>query len=596
MENARILEENLSLIDDTAGGNSLRPGIVNGSASAVIILRSKSGHPVPKVLAESGKWLTLHSTVNPVEEAKQFATAINCKSNTIIVILGVGLGYHVEQILRKTQQQPVIFVEKEPYLLKEFLSAKKLKKYLDEKDIYFLTSQHWEDILLQISQIQMKHNYLPFSVIQHIPSIRAFHDFYSNVKNRLEASAAIDIGAKLRYPKFRSEETAILIIHSKYYLLGEIINSLKKMGHRTRVVMVEAESDREGSQDVIENIISEIISFRPDFILTVNHLGFDRGGILTGFFTDIEMPYASWYVDSPVFILEDYKKQISPFLSIFVWDSDYIPDLLERGFEHVCFLPLATDPDIFKKTPPEKNPLRHLECDVGFVGNSGEKIIRECIEKFQDVKISDLLLDKIANQYHTSKERYLHEVDLCLNDEEKKSYECVMQNMRDIFEPAVTWKATQMYRMKCVEKLLKFQPHIHGDPGWHRFIDGKAVLKPELNYYDELPFFYNVCKINFNTTSLQMKNGINQRVFDVPACGSFLLTDYRDQISDMFTVGQEVICYSDPDEIEDLVSFYLQHPSQRTGILRKAYERVMKEHTYVIRLKNLLAQMKKLYG
>jgi spore maturation protein CgeB len=487
-------------------------------------------------------------------------------------------------------------VEREPRILREFLSNVSLKDWCDERDIYFLSGNDTEDIINRISGIQIKYNLLPFSLVEHTPSVRAFPEFYTGIKNRLTAVNRVNFGAKFRYPKFKSRQLGILILHSKYYLLGEILNSLNKMGHRTKVIMVQSGREGEGSQEVIENIIAEIVSFKPDFILTINHLGFDREGILTQFFTDIELPYASWYVDSPLFILEEFKKQISPYLSVFVWDNDYIQDLKALGFENVYFLPLATDPDIFKKVQIDKNPLRHLMCDVGFVGNSGQNIITECLEKIKGDENVKKLLDRIARQFFDSKERYLQNVDFDLNAEECRLYEWLMKHFRDVFAPAVTWRATQIYRLRCVKKLMPFSPHIHGDTGWLNCLNGQAVLRSELNYYDELPFFYNACKINFNTTSLQMKQGINQRVFDVPACGAFLLTDYRAQIEDMFRIGEEVICYSHPDEITDLISFYLRHTSQRMKVVTSAYERVLKEHTYVFRAKKLIDKMKRHYG
>ena len=93
-----------------------------------------------------------------------------------------------------------------------------------------------------------------------------------------------------------------------------------------------------------------------------------------------------------------------------------------------------------------------------------------------------------------------------------------------------------------------------------------------------------------------MKQGINQRVFDVPACAAFLLTDYRNQIEDMFRVGREVICYKHPDEIKDLTSFYLSNTSQRMEVVTRAHERVLKEHTYLHRVNNLIDKMKRNYG
>lgn len=596
MNHVKILEENLDFLNLQENEYGLSLDFQETCTPNLRMLQASSGHPVPQVLGQNGNWITLHSLVNPMDEALRFAQTVTCSRNSIVVILGAGMGYHLEQLLRNTQHQPVIIVEREKNILKTLFSTVKLNEWCQGRTVCFLTGEDPEAVVEKISNVQIANSLLPFSIIHHIASVRAYPDFYGIIDARLTNANHVNLGTKLRYKKFFREHLRILILHSKYYLLPEILNSLKKIGHSSKVIMLETDQEGEGSQKVIENIISDILNFKPDFVLTVNHLGFDSEGILTQLFSDIELPYASWYVDSPVFILEDFKKQVSPFLSNFVWDRDYVQDLKSYGFENTFFLPLATDPTVFRLLPFEQNPLQHLKCHVGFVGNSGENIISECIDKMTGNEAVRALLDHLAIQFMNTPKRFIQDINPNLSAEQYQLYEELMEHQRDVFVPAVTWRATQMYRLNCVKQLMDFQPYIHGDSGWHNHVNGQAVLRPELNYYDELPFFYNLCKINFNTTSLQMKQGVNQRVFDVPACGGFLLTDYRAQLEEMFHVGKEAICYSHPGEIKDLVSFYLRHPSQMMNIAANAHERVLKEHTYVRRLEQLTNQMKSIYG
>jgi spore maturation protein CgeB len=164
------------------------------------------------------------------------------------------------------------------------------------------------------------------------------------------------------------------------------------------------------------------------------------------------------------------------------------------------------------------------------------------------------------------------------------------------FEAAVLWKTTLLYRWSCVESLRLFKPQIHGDPGWKDLIGEDQALFPSLDYYRELPIFYNRCRINFNATSLQMREAVNQRVFDVPACGSFLLTDRQGALEELFEVGEEIIAFDDPQEIPDLVRFYLDSPQARNRIACKGRERVLERHTYRHRLQVILQTMRARYG
>ena len=117
-----------------------------------------------------------------------------------------------------------------------------------------------------------------------------------------------------------------------------------------------------------------------------------------------------------------------------------------------------------------------------------------------------------------------------------------------------------------------------------------------LDYYEDLPFFYPQSDVSLNATSLQMKGAVNQRVFDVPAAGGFVLTDAREQLAALFTPGREAAVYADPGEIEALARHYLSHPAQRERVSRAARERIAAEHTYEHRLAELAGAMKKAFG
>jgi spore maturation protein CgeB len=130
-------------------------------------------------------------------------------------------------------------------------------------------------------------------------------------------------------------------------------------------------------------------------------------------------------------------------------------------------------------------------------------------------------------------------------------------------------------------------------PGGAKLLGKGFRLRPEVNYYDELPRIYGESAINFNATSLQMKAAVNQRIFDAPAAGGFVLTDFREQLAELFEVGEEVVIFRDPEEIPDLVRFYLKNPKLRTKITAKARRRVLGEHTYRHRVAAMLAAMRR---
>jgi spore maturation protein CgeB len=147
-----------------------------------------------------------------------------------------------------------------------------------------------------------------------------------------------------------------------------------------------------------------------------------------------------------------------------------------------------------------------------------------------------------------------------------------------------------------LEILSGFDLQVHGDTGWKSLLNGKGRLCEFLNYYKELPVFYNRCRVNFNATNLQMGAAVNQRVFDVPACGAFLLTDHQEALGEAFEIGEEVIAFDEVEAIPDLVRFYLDNPGTRQTIAERGRKRVLQEHTYKHRLNRIIEQMRSRYG
>jgi spore maturation protein CgeB len=145
-----------------------------------------------------------------------------------------------------------------------------------------------------------------------------------------------------------------------------------------------------------------------------------------------------------------------------------------------------------------------------------------------------------------------------------------------------------------VSRLLPLAPLIAGDDGWEAVYPscGTAWKRlPPLDYYDDLPLFYPQSDVSLNATSLQMKGAVNQRVFDVPAAGGFVLTDAREQLAALFEPGREAAVYAEPGEIEALARHYLAHPAERARVSQAARERILAEHTYEHRLGKLAKQV-----
>ncbi len=84
---------------------------------------------------------------------------------------------------------------------------------------------------------------------------------------------------------------------------------------------------------------------------------------------------------------------------------------------------------------------------------------------------------------------------------------------------------------------------------------------------------------------------VTARVFEVPACGGFLLTNASEPLERLYVVGREMICYRSMHELRGLVAHYLAHPDERRAIARAGETRARNEHTFEDRLREMLRHL-----
>jgi len=391
----------------------------------------------------------------------------------------------------------------------------------------------------------------------------------------------------------------VLLVTSRFFLLGEIMTAFDRLGVAYRYLDTGGdELDKDAYVAAIDMAVREL---RPDFVLTVNHLGVDHEGILTGMLSAHDIPLASWFVDNPYLALALYARPDARRTVLFTWDADNLEPLRRDGFEHVFYLPLATDERRF--TPRPKAPVNHpWRSRVSFVGNSMVIKTRKRLEYARPSPLLLAALPRLAQGFGAHPEWSVRAYLSAHHPELNGEFAALGTPQRQLaYETAVIWESTRQYRRACLDQLMEFNPAIVGDEGWLETFPEQAAAGrwrriPELAYYDELPLFYPLSAVNFNCTSLQMKGAVNQRVFDVPACGAFLLTDHRVQMEQLFEPGREMAVYNAPEEIPDMVRYYLAHPQARREVAQAARARVLADHTYTRRMGQLLARMRQTFA
>jgi spore maturation protein CgeB len=544
--------------------------------------------PSLQVTGEDGHTKALHSLYDPEKEACSLVDGYSYGGEGHIVVLGLGLGYHVQELARRFRDAELIIVEPSSEIYEVARACGAIDSLSDRAA--FIVGGSPSEALREITRRQLEAGLNPISIFRFPASLALFRDFFTPIEAALEKATAVKLWDRLKYSKFTQERVRVLLVDFDYFLTREVERAVVSAGHHVATI---PSRKGETSEVIVSRLMKSILAFRPDFLLTINHLGFDEEGVLTSFIESIELPVASWYVDSPNLIIKSFKENVSSYTTLFLWDKGYMPDMESVGFEAVHYLPLATDEKIFKPLGRRRKKGRAFACEVGFVGNSMVVPTEERLTKV-DHELHPLV-ERLAEQCLRRRRSFDEHME-SLDERDRARLTALPPSSRVNLEAAVLWKTTQRYRLQCVEQLFGFDLQVHGDKGWKSLLNGKGRLCEPLNYYKELPVYYNRCRVNFNATNLQMADAVNQRVFDVPACGAFLLTDHQEALGEAFEIGKEVIAFDEVEAIPDLVRFYLNNPGEREKIAARGRKRVLKEHTYKHRLNRVIEQMRSRYA
>jgi len=110
-----------------------------------------------------------------------------------------------------------------------------------------------------------------------------------------------------------------------------------------------------------------------------------------------------------------------------------------------------------------------------------------------------------------------------------------------------------------------------------------------LDYYN----FFRKSKINLNIHIDMMKLAGNMRLFEITGSGGFLLTDYHDNLNNLFEIGKEVDCFESPQELVEKINYYLKHDDIRSEIANRGQQKCLNHYNLLNSCKRLDKIIKK---
>ena len=181
-------KKNLSVLEERKEGKKLIEKIESlPFPQNAEVVKTRKGPFTLKVRKEDGGEILFHSAYDPFKEAKNFITGYNLEDTLFLIVIGFGLGYHVEEILRTCPWiKLVLIIEPCPSFFKLALGV---------LDLSFILSSPKVKLVLEEDPLKIKKEVLPLaevfltgksSIVLYNPYFYLLKDKMSQIKKSVQ--------------------------------------------------------------------------------------------------------------------------------------------------------------------------------------------------------------------------------------------------------------------------------------------------------------------------------------------------------------------------------------------------------------------------
>lgn len=291
--------------------------------------------------------------------------------------------------------------------------------------------------------------------------------------------------------------------------------------------------------------------------------------------------YISWVYDWPNFTLFD-REIYNDCNRVFIFDRDGIEQLSRYHVNHLYYSPLAVNTKRLDAMLGTKNDSIEYRYDVSFVGNmyldlKGAMMTENIPEYYEGfVRALSTAQGKIygynlVNDVITKgfAEEYLKAINLEINGTNvPREYILATQINRYI---------TGVERKEMLNTIgLSHSTHLFTQSPVG---ETSVIVHGGVDYEKEMPVVFHTSKINLNITLRSITSGVPLRVFDILGAGGFCLTNYQSGIAEHFRDGEDLVMFTDRDDMLDKIAYYLSHEDERIQIARNG-RRAVENYSY----------------
>jgi len=469
----------------------------------------------------------LHSRYDPQREAVRLADATGGLFSGTVIVYGVGLGYHLQELLNRGVER-LIVVEAREDVAKVFFESTGMEE--SEKCTFFL-GRDPADVARDPAFLDaVRQAQEPF---RHPPSVRLERMYYGRL------DAGVD---RIRVSEVRRRITVVSPLYGGSLPVSRYVaNALTSMGHRVDFVdnsiyyyahksveeRLRTPFLRERAGGILMLFLSELVLARavetsPDIVLCLAQAPVQENalkqlrerGVVTAF----------WFVENYRHL--DYWKNAAPLYDFFftIQEGEFLDKLKDLGVRNCRYIPTGC------------NPAVHTRLDL------------------------------------TAEERDLYGSDISFAG-------AGYYNRQQMFEGLVD------YDFKIWgthwESSLALRPFVQNDGAPFSTEEMVKIInasKISLNLHSSAQHEATDPEGDF----------VNPRLFEVASCGGFQLVDDREGLHRFFEPESEIVTFRNLAELREKIDYYLAHEEERAAVAERAQARALKEHTYRHRMTEML--------
>jgi len=362
---------------------------------------------------------------------------------------------------------------------------------------------------------------------------------------------------------------------SKRYFTEKLVEAMERQGIKTKVV---------DAQETTLNaeVIKSIHKFAPD--ITCSFSSFVDAG--QSLWDILRIPHISFLVD-PAFYSTSLTN--SPYSIISCVDRNDCEVILSNNFKKVFFWPHAVEKELASDKGAKK------DYDVVFLGSCYDyESFRDSWRKRFPTPIGKILEDA---------------AELVFNNDTISLAEALVSAWNNSgLDPAeVDFLLLYFYldnytrgkdRVELIRSIKSANVHIFGGSaednalsikGWTHYLgsqsnvtihppslfnEGLEILKRSKIVLNSMPFF---------------RNGTHERIFAGLACGCLPVTSESKYLREQFKADEEIVFYQAKhrEKMNEQIDYWLAHEKERQHAVEQGRKKVMKHHTWDVRVEEL---------